>query len=376
MPKVLKNNHKTALRTVMLVAGEASGDALGAEILAALKHRHPTARFVGVGGPRMVAAGLESAFDYNELAVMGLWEVLPKIPLVLRRVRQLAALAEAENVDAVITIDAQDFSKRLATQIKKKNKSIKCLHVVAPTVWAWRKGRIASYARVFDHLFCLFPFEEKLFKNSGLNCTFVGHPAVQRLAPFVSKIKEKQWVALLPGSRAGEITRHWPLVRDAFLELAKSIKGLHGILPVPEGVTLTDIPPAIEVVSGTQRFEKIGKCSAAMAKSGTSNLELAILGVPMVVFYTMHPITYAIAKNWVKIPYMSPVNWLLEKQAVPELLQAQVTAKCLAEQTLKILSQNEAEMLQTPHLARAVQMLKKPHMGEIVAQTIEKYVNK
>ena len=170
----------------MIVAAEASGDLLGAEIIREIKSQYKSAEIIGVGGPEMAAAGQNQFFDVSELSVMGLLEIIPHLPRLFKLMQKLVGYAEAEQPDLLLTIDGQDFNKRLAKRIKAKL-PIQAMHVVAPTVWAWRAGRAKEYAKIYDHLFTIFPFEATYFEKHGLNCSYIGHPLAHSMASWESK---------------------------------------------------------------------------------------------------------------------------------------------------------------------------------------------
>lgn len=321
---------------IMLIAGESSGDLLGAGLMSELKQKYPYATFVGVGGDKMQAQGLRSVFDMEELNVMGIFEVLPKIPKLLGRRNELIEVIQTEQVDLLITIDAPDFCLRVAQKAKKKA-GVKCVHYVSPSVWAWRRGRTFKMAKFLDHILLLFPFEVEIYEKAALPCTFVGHPVAERLSYLSPKKltfpEGDPYLAILPGSRRGVISRMFPVMMETFRNLQQEIPNLKGVMPLVHehhkkwleefGGSLE----GIEFVSEDKRFDAMAKCQAAIATSGTSNLELAMIGLPTVVGYKMSENTYKIASKLVKVPYISPVNWVLEEKALPEFIQDEATAE-------------------------------------------------
>lgn len=321
---------------IMLIAGESSGDLLGAGLMAELKNIYPHATFVGVGGEKMQEQGLRSVFDMEELNVMGIFEVLPRIPGLLKRRQQLVNIMADEQVDMLISIDAPDFGLRVAEKAKKEV-GVKCVHYVSPSVWAWRRGRTFKMATYLDHILVLFPFEVEIYMDAGLPCTFVGHPVAERLGDLSPKKltypKGDVKLAILPGSRRGVISRMFPTMLDAFRQLQREMPDLKAVIPLVHehhkqwledfGGNLS----GIEFVSNDDRFSALKKCQAAMATSGTSNLELAMLGLPTVVGYKLAENTYKIVSRLVKVPYISPVNWVLESKALPEFIQDEATAE-------------------------------------------------
>ncbi len=321
---------------IMLIAGESSGDLLGAGLMAELKQKFPMATFVGIGGEKMQGQGLRPVFDMEELNVMGIFEVLPKVPKLLRRRSQLVEVMRTEQVDLLITIDAPDFGLRVAQKAKKKL-GVKCVHYVSPSVWAWRQGRTHKMAKYLDHILLLFPFEVEIYNKANLPCTFVGHPVAERLGYLSPKKltfpEGEPCLAILPGSRRGVISRMFPVMLETFRALQKDIPNLKAVMPLVHehhkkwlaecGGNLDDI----HFVSEDQRFDALAKCQAALATSGTSNLELAMIGLPTVVGYKMSENTYKIASKLVDVPYISPVNWVLEERALPEFIQHEATVE-------------------------------------------------
>lgn len=321
---------------IMLIAGESSGDLLGAGLMAELIQKYPYATFVGVGGQKMQAQGLRSVFDMEELNVMGIFEVLPKIPKLLKRRNELIEVMKTEQVDMLITIDAPDFCLRVAQKAKKKI-GMKCVHYVSPSVWAWRRGRTFKMAKFLDHILLLFPFEVEIYEKAGLPSTFVGHPVAERLSYLSPKKltfpEGEPCLAILPGSRRGVISRMFPVMMETFRALQQDIPKLKGVMPLVHehhkkwleefGGSLQDI----EFVSEDKRFDALAKCQAAIATSGTSNLELAMIGLPTVVGYKMSENTYRIASKLVNVPYISPVNWVLEEKALPEFIQDEASVE-------------------------------------------------
>ena len=353
---------------IMVVAGENSGDVLAAGVIAEIKVRFPHARFIGVAGKNMLAQGVESLFPLEELNVMGLVEVLPQLRKLFEKRDQLVELAQREKIDLLLTVDFQDFNASLAKKIKAECK-VPCIHYVSPTVWAWRRGRIPKMAKYLDHLLALFPFEPEMYYGSGLKCTFVGHPVAQNMrgmsafaesAQETEKGKQKIKIALLPGSRKSLIKKLLPTMLKALNDLQSEIGEMDLLLPVadPEHQRfieemIAEIYPDnnnIRFVSGEQRFEALAECKAALAASGTSNLELAMLGLPMLVVYSFNPLTYWLAKPFVNAPYGSPVNWVAGKQIVPELLQGNFTEDAVRENLKPLLKDSVSRSQQLAEL--------------------------
>ncbi len=329
------------MRRLFLLAGEPSGDRLGAALMAGLRELAPDIVLDGVGGPEMQAAGLQSLFPMEELSVMGLAEVLPRYPALRRRLHQAAEAVTAMAPDALLTIDSPDFSLRLARLARKANPSLATIHYVAPSVWAWRPGRAAKMGRVIDHVLALLPFEPPYMEAAGMTCDFVGHPVVaepqagpDEAADFRTRhgiAAEAPLVLTLPGSRASEVTRLAPRFGETLRLLAAHLPGLRAVVPTVPHLAdrvaeLTAGWPGEPVVLDPRRDPPGEKRAAfaaadvALAASGTVSLELAAAGLPMVIGYDMAPLSWAIMKRMVRIDTVTLVNLVSESRAVPDFL--------------------------------------------------------
>lgn len=329
---------------IYLIAGEASGDLLGSQIIHSLKAINPAIELKGVGGDLMASQGFSSLFPMHELSIMGLFEIIPHIPQLLTRINDVVKDIEQYQPHIIVTIDAPGFTFRVAKKIKRLG--IKLVHVTAPTVWAWRPGRAKTMARVYDHLFCLFPFEPPYFEVEGLATTFMGHPLVNLLKPYERPYDPKGTLCLLPGSRKAEINTMMPL----FCELLRQDPSLanHGVI-LP---TLPHFQPLIQsyiselpikmIMDPSEKYSAIASSRLALAASGTVTLELGLLGIPMIVGYKTHPVTAFILKHLVHTPYASLVNILLDQDLVPEYLQE----KCTIENFSKALYTNKTFEIQ------------------------------
>ncbi len=324
---------------VYLIAGEPSGDVLGARLMAALRREQADISFTGVGGPLMAEEGLHSLFPMTDLTVMGLSEVLPRLPLILRRIRETAADIRAKRPDVVVTIDSPDFCLRVAKRLK--GSGIPVVHYVAPSVWAWRPGRAKKIARVVDHLLCLLPFEPPYFEKEGLAATFVGHSILESRAGagdgagFRARHgipADAPLLAVLPGSRMGEVGRLLPLFGETLRRLSADVPGLRAVVPTVPGVAaavreaVKSWPNALVVEGEGEKYDAFAAADAALAASGTVTLELAMAGVPTAVAYRVQPLSAAVARRMLKIPYVTLINLIAEKPIYPEFLQENCTA--------------------------------------------------
>ena len=338
--------NKKALN-IMLVCGEPSGDALGAQLMAGLKRlAGERIRFSGVGGLAMAREGLTSLYSLDATAVMGLREVVPAIPKILRRVRQAVDFAVQTKPDVVVVIDSPDFTHRVAQGIKARDSSIRTVDYVAPQVWASRAYRARKMAHYFDLVLALFPFEVPFFEKYGLKAAFVGHPVIERAANIsggealrarLGLAADAPLLALCPGSRTNEIRFILPLFREAVALLARRIPGLITVLPTVPHVAAKvraatgDWPTPLHVVEGeADKYAAFDAADVALAASGTVTAEIALSHTPMVVGYKVGGLTFFLSKFLMTVTHITLINILLGREAVPEFLQAKATPENLA----------------------------------------------
>lgn len=362
-------------RKIFISAGEPSGDLLGSLLMGALKAQDPNVTLFGVGGERMEAEGIRSLFPMEELSLMGIFEVLPHIFSLKRRMNQVIEAILREKPDVVVTIDSSGFHFPLVKKLRKYfGKSVRFIHYVAPAVWAWKAKKAKKTAALYDHLLVLFPFEPTYFEKWGLQTTFIGHPLVELGIEEISgqifrdkhNIKNQSTLlCLLPGSRRNEIKRLMDVFRDTVELLSKKHPTLEVVLPtlphVAEGLQekTQDWPIKVRVLSGIEeKYQAMRACSVALAASGTVTLELALAGVPMVVAYRMNPLTLWLGRQLVKTPYFSLVNILLGRKAVPEMLQEQCDPVLMAEALDQLLSPEERRENQKRDLKKVSLLLK------------------
>ncbi len=333
---------------IALIAGEASGDLLGADLLAALRRRHPHARFVGIGGPRMRAQDFEAWHDISELSVMGLAEVLRHLPRLLRLRRALTRRLLTARPALTIGIDAPDFNLGLERRLKASG--LRAVHYVSPSVWAWREGRAARLGASTDRVLCLFPMEPPIYARHGVDARFVGHPLADRFADVPDRAAARaalglpataRVLALLPGSRHGEVARLLPdflaaaaILRARFPDLRIAIPAADAALRARIDVALaaSALPTtAVRVLDG-QAHTLLIAADVALLASGTAALEAALAQCPMVVAYRIAPLTHALVKRLglLKSEYYSLPNILAGRDLVPERMQRDCTGPRLA----------------------------------------------
>ncbi len=341
---------------VALVAGEASGDILGAGLMQALKARHPRIEFIGVGGPLMQAQGLSPYFPMERLAVMGLVEVLGRLPeLLARRRRLLRDLLDAKP-DVFIGIDAPDFN--LDLELKLRRAGIKTVHYVSPSVWAWRQKRVLKIRDACDLMLTLFPFEAQFYDAHQVAVRFVGHPLADSIPVQADRKAAREAldlpldspvVALLPGSRGSEVARLGSLFLDAAVRLRALRPGIRFVLPcasperraqLEQQLVGRDLP--LTLLDG-RSHEALAACDAVLIASGTATLEALLHKRPMVVAYRVSPMTYRILKRLVKSPYISLPNLLAERLLVPELIQDAATPEALAHALAPLLDDGQVQ---------------------------------
>ncbi len=342
---------------VMLIAGEPSGDALGGALIRALKQQDPSLKISGVGGHRMEEAGLISLFPMSELSVMGIVEVVPKIPAILKRLRQTVDYIKELKPDVVVTIDAPDFCFRVAHKVKEEMgaDAPKLIHYVAPTVWAWRESRAAKIAKFYDGIICLFDFEPPYFEKEGLRAICSGHPIVEKdvmgangaiYRDEVGISLREMTLGILMGSRVSEVNRHGPILTKAASKLARKIPGdpphlIVPTLPQTENLVWSHLKAYPGPVHITRRHElkwhAFKAMDIAMAVSGTVGLELAVLGTPHLIAYKMNALTYKLLRHAVKAPYAHLANIILNKRVVPEFIQKKADPDLIAEEALALM---------------------------------------
>ena len=361
---------------VYIVAGEASGDVLGARLMRAMRAQRDNLTFAGIGGARMAEEGLETLFPMHELALMGLAEVLPKLRALKRRMDETVADITIRRPAVLVTIDSPGFTLRLLRRIGPLG--LPRVHYVAPQVWAWRENRVRKYPGLWERLLCLLPFEPAFFAGHGLAAEFVGHPVLEsgadtgdaaRFRAAHAIAPDAMPIILMPGSRVTEISRLMPIFAEALRLLAGRFPNLVPIMPVAASVAprvteavATWLHKPILVTEVADKHDAFAAARVALTKSGTSTLELALAGVPMVVTYRVNPITAAIVRRVVKVSYAAMVNLLAGREVVPELIQEHCTPERLAGEVGRLIESDEAADAQRAAFAAGMASLR-PHQG-------------
>lgn len=363
---------------MFLVAGEPSGDALGAGLMAGLRDLAPGVAFAGVGGVEMEAQGLRSVFDMTELSIMGIAEVLPRYRHLVRRLHQTAEAALVAAPDVLVTIDSPDFTLRLAGEVRRRGR-VRTVHYVAPSVWAWRKGRAARMARVVDQVLALLPFEPPYMEAAGIRCDFVGHPVAT--APQASAADVADWrrataigdapvLLVLPGSRASEVARLLPLFGRAVANVLKRHPAFKVVVPAAEPVAeavqhaVKDWPRTPHVIdprrtTGTAaaKLAAFAAADLALAASGTVSLELAASDTPMVIGYDMSWLSWQILSRLVRVESVTIANLVTGRAAIPEHLGPRCTPDALAGSLLRLIEDAGMRAAQRRAMAQTMEAL-------------------
>jgi lipid-A-disaccharide synthase len=363
--------------TIYLIAGEPSGDRLGAGLMRALRAEVPTVRFVGIGGRMMTAEGLESLFDIIDLNVMGLAEVALRLPLLLRRISETVEDVVHAAPDALITIDSPGFGLRVAGKVRARMPGIRTIHYVAPSVWAWRPGRARQMARFVDHVLALLPFEPPYMTGAGMSCDFVGHPvvgqpvaseaAIAALRVRAGVLEGQPLMVLAPGSRKGEVRHLMPVFAEVVARLEAQKLGLRVVIPVAETVIaevteaagrLPSKPILVLPEDGEEaKLAAFAAADVALIASGTVALEMAAAGTPMISAYRTSWLTAAIVRRLVRVDSANLVNLVSGETVVPEFLQERCRADQIAPAVLALLDEPTGRAAQLAAFGRVMAAL-------------------
>jgi lipid-A-disaccharide synthase len=352
-------------RKILISAGEASGDFYATGLIEALRREDSDLDFFGCAQPRMRALGVRPVMDAEKLGVVGLIEVVRHLPGIYGEYRKLLAAAERERPDLAILTDSPDFHLRVARRLHEMG--VPVVYLVAPQAWAWRQGRARAMSRDLKRLLCIFPFEESWFASRGVHATYIGHPMARHIRPSLSRGEflerhgldpTRPVVAMLPGSRRGEITRHLPPLIDAAARLPRA-QFVLGTTPSIGRAFFANhsVPESIHVVEG-QTWEILAHCDVALAASGTVTMEAALLGAPTVSFYRVTGVSWFLGKFLVKVPFYTMVNWIANRRVVPELMQDQMTGENLAREARKLLEDEAARQQMKAGLAEVARALR------------------
>ena len=373
---------------IFISAGEASGDLYASRLVEVLKARHPDAEFFGCAGPRMQAAGVRPVVDQRSIAVVGIVEVIPHIPRILGEMSKLARACAAEPPDAAILTDAPSFHLPLARKLKRQG--VPVIYLVAPQAWAWKEGRVKTMRATLDRLLCIFPFEEKFFRDRSVPAVYIGHPLSRLAKPaltrpeFCSKLgvsEVERIVTLLPGSRQGEVARHLPILIEAAERIRQQVPVTFALaLPAGFGLQNTRFSEpvraaSIKVIEG-HTWDALAQAELALAASGTVTIEAAMLGAPMVTFYRVNALSWYLQRWRVRTPFLTMVNLVAGRKVVPELIQDQMTAEGIAAEALRLLEDSQARQAMCDGLAEVARKLgSERDPMEVAADWVERAIS-
>jgi lipid-A-disaccharide synthase len=367
--------------TLLMVAGEASGDSHGAELIHALREQRPGVRIIGVGGPKMAAAGQEQLFDLSVHAVVGLTQVLRHYFKFRYFFGRVLALARKQHPQATVLIDYPGFNLRLAARLRRDLPGSRTIFYISPQVWAWKAGRVKSMEKCLDLLLAILPFEKAWFAQASptLNVSWVGHPMLDRVKRIESIEPNPECIALLPGSRRTEVETHLPILWEAARVMTRRQPGLKFVLLSPNekaqemARTMTASLPApnfsIEFNVG-YAVSHLSRCALAIVASGTASLECAVVGIPQIVVYKVDPLTYAVGKKLVKVNHLSMVNVMAGEEVVPELLQENMRPETIAAHALDLLNNRRRREAMKQRVAEIVATLGGPGASKRAAEAI------
>ena len=348
------NTHKL----VYIIAGEPSGDLLAWRLMRALREKDPSIRFAGIGGETMTATGFESLFDISDISVMGFVEVIPKLRLIMRRLNEVITDIHQRRPDVIVTVDSWGFVHQLLARLKKEGSNIPKVHYVAPQVWAWKKGRAKTVARLVDHLMTLLPFEPPYFEKHGLKCTFAGHPVIENtvnlstdIAAFKAQYEIPEQctlISVLPGSRNSEIKRLIPVFKQVLVQLKKKYPNLFIVIPsvaaiagkVEAAFAGFEVPHRV-VIGQNERYTAFRSSVFAPAASGTVSLELTACGTPHVIAYSFGYITNRAIKPFSGTKYANLLNILADKYIIPEFILENCRESLITSAVLDLMQDSE-----------------------------------
>lgn len=366
----------------LIVAGEKSGENYGAAVVRRFRETYPDARFFGIGGTNMTAAGVEIVQPMSGLAVVGLAEVVSKLPRIRRIFNGIRSEVAARKPVAALLIDSPDFNLRLAKRLKKLG--VPVLYYISPTVWAWRKGRLKTVRNTVRKMCLIFPFEEALYAEAGIPARFVGHPLLERVRTAFGREEffrkygldpARKIIVLLPGSRKSEIGFHMPVLAAALGRIRDRIACQFVLVQAQDlepgllEASLPDDVPGLTILR-EDAYEAMAAADIALSACGTANLEAALLGTPLVAFYRVSPLTYAAGRRFLRIDDYSIVNILAGRRIVPELIQGNFTAEAVAREAVRLLDSDRARAEQKTRFLEIRERLGREPASRIVAEEL------
>jgi lipid-A-disaccharide synthase len=370
--------------SILIVAGENSGEKYGAGLVHQFRKLHPSFSFFGIGGKHMEREGVRLLFSVEELAVVGVFEIISHLPRIKKIFNKIKKEIKDQKPRAAVLIDSPDFNLRLAKKLKKL--SIPVLYYISPTVWVWRKGRLRTIKKTVDKMMLIFPFEEKIYEDYGIPAVFVGHPLQDRIRTSLTKNEflkkyglnpHKKLIAILPGSRRSELKYHIPILAEA-MERIKNEWDTQFVLLLAENLEknflLSLIPSwfkGLEILE-ENHYEAIVSSDLVLSACGTANLEAALLETPLISFYRLSPLTYFFGHWLAAIKNFSIVNILAGEKIIPELIQQDFTAQNILEETKKILTSEEKRSEMMAQFRKIKKRLGEKTASRNAAQELEK----
>ncbi|MBK9247305.1 MAG: lipid-A-disaccharide synthase [Ignavibacteria bacterium] len=332
------------MKRIFIVAGDTSGDAHAAKLMSALKVRIPDVEFIGIGGSLMEKEGLQSIVSLHEISVVGFWEVAKRYSFFKQLLKKCEYLIEHSDVECFLPVDYPGFNMRLSVFAKKKN--IPVIYYIAPQLWAWGAARAEKLAKCVDKLLVVFPFEVEFFQKFGITTEFVGHPLLDNeIFSRENELHREKRIAFLPGSRTQEIKKHIPVMIQTAELIKKQLPDYHFAIAVSPSIDLTVytkmIPSNWEIHSNSKALMRTSQ--VGIVKAGTSTLEAALCMMPFVTMYKTSPLSYHISKHLIKLPFISLVNILANKEVVPEVIQNNANADVLAQLVVELITNQEKQ---------------------------------
>ena len=379
----------TGPKKILLVAGEASADLHASHVVRELKRLDPAVHVYGIGGEELRRAGMEILFDARDLSVVGIVEVVSRLPQISKAFNTLKRQLAEEPPDLLILLDYPDFNLRLAAVAKKRR--VPVLYYISPQIWAWRQGRAKKIARMVDCMAVVFPFEVPLYEKEGVPVQFVGHPLLDRAIPALDSAGSREvfgmqpgWpvIGLLPGSRSAEIERLLPVMLDAAQRIRQEFPAAQFIIPVAPGIEKEKIANLVArhnipvTVVGNQLHRALQVCSLALVASGTATLETALMQKPMIILYKVSFLTYLIGRLMIRVPCIGLANIVAGKKVVPELIQGQATPKQISREALALLKDTKRREEMERELGYIRQRLGTPGASQRVARIAHDMLSK
>jgi lipid-A-disaccharide synthase len=372
--------------SILIIAGENSGEKYGADLVHQFKKLHPAFTFFGIGGKHMATEGVEILFSINELGVVGGFEVLSHLPRIKKIFNRIKNEVNRRQPVASVLIDSPDFNLRLAKKLKKQ--SIPVLYYISPTVWAWRRGRLKTIKKTIEKMMMIFPFEEKIYKESKIPAVFVGHPLKEKIRTTLTRQQllekygldsQKKLITLLPGSRTNELKNHMPVLAEA-IDLIKNEWDAHFSLLLAEGLDKNLISDFLHlfpddlIVFTENHYEAISASDIVLSACGTANLEAALLETPLLAFYRISPLTYSFGRWLAKIDNFSIVNILAGTRVIPELIQRDFTPENIFQESKRILESEEIRSEMISHFRRIKKILGAKAASQNAAKELQKII--